>query len=957
METNKYGIRGERRLPSLRSLLIVLVAATIVPIFLFSAWLIVLQSQRERDVLEDSLLRTAQTVATDVDREVAATIQSLQTLALGLDVENVNAPEFQSFSNRLLSSQHNWKTVIVRDRSGKPLATISRQPEILAGSAVDPALDIFKREKDVGLDLPLAFLLGTTVGIHVPIQVDKQDSYFASVLVDPQAFAALLKKHKVSPDWLVSILDAKKVVVASTRFMEKLFGKPTQLFRTDSNQPGPGHLFHSKIENEPAYVVLSTAPVSRWSVALAVPASEVEAPYYRTLWLISGIGLLCLIAGITLAYLIGRKVARPIEQLADHAQQWAFGRAANPHRETLAEVSKIHEAFDQSAELLREREHERDFFSEQLDGRLYDLTELHKLTTGLLAIEERQALFDEIVTGVLTLLKAERGSLHVSDHETSRVNLAAQIGFHSEVFENEHFPGDSFADTVRTTRRPVIVEDVALTSILTEPQREAARETEIGAVASFPLIERGGNVLGALTAYFIRPFKPSPWQSILIDLYAQYCANVIQQIHAKEDLRNRNNGLEERVKEHAAKLEQAYFQRLQDLTKQRELEKGLREAQKMELVGTLAGGVAHDFNNILNIILSYAVSLNTKDEADLGEKVQVITETVQRGASVVKQLLAVAQKSEPKFEPADLNRLVRRLIDLLTQTFPKEISISLEDDPKIPSVMLDSNQISQAIINLCLNARDAMPNGGRLTIQTQYWEASEAKRRFAGANEGDYGCISVSDTGVGIPDEAKEHLFEPFFTTKGPGRGTGLGLSVVYGIMQSHGGFVHFDSAQGTGATFYLCFPIRKAASTVIGEGQSVDLNPIEDHRGGSILIVEDEQRQLDLLRRAFEKEGYKVLTAPGGDLALGLFDLYHSEIDVVLMDFGLPGMNGWEVFQKMKEIDPRVKVVFATGYMLPEFDLGKVEKESCGVVMKPYRMSEIVKTIAATISIETTRV
>lgn len=413
--------------------------------------------------------------------------------------------------------------------------------------------------------------------------------------------------------------------------------------------------------------------------------------------------------------------------------------------------------------------------------------------------------------------------------------------------------------------------------------------------------------------------------------------------------------LEERVKDHATRLEEAYLQRIHDLTRQKELEKGLREAQKMELVATLAGGVAHDFNNILNIILSYASSLENRNEKELMEAVQAIKETVQRGASLVRQLLAVARKTEGNFEATDLNDLVRRLMNLLAQTLPKNVIIAAEFDPKIPLVMLDSNQIGQAVINLCVNARDAMPTGGKLKIQTQHLDATAARQRYAGAKAIPYGCVAVSDTGVGVQDEAKEHIFEPFFTTKGPGRGTGLGLSVVYGIMQAHDGFVHFESELGRGTTFYLCFPIRGATGAVLAEKETAELSVGSVPQGTTILIVEDETNQVVLLRRVFEKQGYTVFTASESNTALDIFNNHRDGIAAVLLDLGLPGTNGWEMFQKMRDIDPKVKVVFATGYLPPDLDLDQLKRESYGLVMKPYDLTEVLKKIAVVVGEERT--
>ncbi|HXV80489.1 MAG TPA: GAF domain-containing protein, partial [Candidatus Binatia bacterium] len=578
LRTPHKHIGAHRYHPSLRSLLIVLVTSTVVPIFLFSVWLIVLQSQREMEAIEERLVDTAQAIAIDVDREVVSIIQSLQTLALDFDLDTARTREFQELSNRILSSRQAWKTVIVSDPSGKSLVSVSRQTDQAqpANSPSDESLDIFKAQKGGSKHSPLAFLLGSSVTVHVPISFEQKIKYFASVLLDPKVFAGLLSQHKVSPEWLVSIIDSKKITVASSRFGDKLFGKPTQLLLPSSGHSAPGQLFRSKIEDVPSYVILSTAPVSQWSVALAVPAAVVEAPYYRMLWLIVGVGLLCLIAGITIAYVIGRKVAKPLERLAADAKDRAQGKyvESSPNG-SLTEVETINEALDQSADLLKEREQERDYFSEELDVRLHDLAGLHKLTTSLLAVDDRQVLFNEIVAGALILLKADKGSLHLTDQKTQS-DVVAQIGFPNQLDECLHSP----ARTAMTTRRPVVIDDIAQDSNFNDQQRAAASEAGVRAAVSFPLTAPRRDIMGVLSSYFSQPFKPSQWQVILMDLYAQYCVNIIEQMRAKEELRAHNNGLEDRVKDNSKKLEEAYLQRINELTRQRELEKGLREAQK-----------------------------------------------------------------------------------------------------------------------------------------------------------------------------------------------------------------------------------------------------------------------------------------------------------------------------------------------------------------------------------------
>jgi two-component system cell cycle sensor histidine kinase/response regulator CckA len=247
-----------------------------------------------------------------------------------------------------------------------------------------------------------------------------------------------------------------------------------------------------------------------------------------------------------------------------------------------------------------------------------------------------------------------------------------------------------------------------------------------------------------------------------------------------------------------------------DMTQRRKLEEQLREAQKMESIGQLAGGLAHDFNNILNVISVYAAIVRRDaDGAKFAQPVGVIEKAIDRGAGVVHQLLTFARKTEMEFRQIDVNATVTEVLELIAQTFPPTVKLQQEIEAELPLVMADANQIHQALLNLCVNSRDAMPEGGVLTIRTSSWPGSEVRQRHAEADSESYIVVEVSDTGHGMDDETRARVFEPFFTTKGPSGGSGLGLPVVYGIVRNHRGFVDVESKPGAGTTVRLSFPIR----------------------------------------------------------------------------------------------------------------------------------------------------
>jgi two-component system, chemotaxis family, CheB/CheR fusion protein len=266
--------------------------------------------------------------------------------------------------------------------------------------------------------------------------------------------------------------------------------------------------------------------------------------------------------------------------------------------------------------------------------------------------------------------------------------------------------------------------------------------------------------------------------------------------------------LEQKVSERTAELEQANRALLQDMEERKKLEEQLRHAQKMESMGTLAAGIAHDFNNMLNIIQGYSSRLRPGVNSDqIGESVEAITETTKRGAALVQQLLTLARKAETKLEPTDANTVIEALRHLLKETFPKNIEVALDLSPRLPTIMADPNQITQVLLNLCVNSRDAMPDGGRLVIETGVVDGKDLEE-YGDPKAEEYVSIEIADTGNGMDQNIQNRIFEPFFTTKEIGQGTGLGLAVVYGIMKSHNGFVEVQSKPTEGASFRLYFPV-----------------------------------------------------------------------------------------------------------------------------------------------------
>ena len=387
-----------------------------------------------------------------------------------------------------------------------------------------------------------------------------------------------------------------------------------------------------------------------------------------------------------------------------------------------------------------------------------------------------------------------------------------------------------------------------------------------------------------------------------------------------------------------------------DITERKKLEENLRQAQKMESLGTLAGGIAHDFNNILAIILGHA-SLHEKGDKSpekFSQSIEAIISATNRGAGLVRQLLTFARKAESLTEPIQLNETIQDLLKLLHETFPKTILIQTDLTAELPPIGGDSTQINQVLINLCVNARDAMPAGGKLMITTKLIAGDLVRSRFPEASAAEYEQVDIADTGFGMDESTRGRIFEPFFTTKERGKGVGLGLAVVFGIISSHNGFIYVDSSRGKGTAFHLLFPVPARPS--IGDELPVDEQP--EIRGGdeTILLVEDEELLRDAAKEILAASGYTVLTAGDGEEATQVYSRHKSEIALLLSDLGLPKLQGDELFKNVKVMNPKIKAIFASGYLEPHL---KSELLKAGVkdfIQKPYVPDEILRKVRETL-------
>ena len=367
---------------------------------------------------------------------------------------------------------------------------------------------------------------------------------------------------------------------------------------------------------------------------------------------------------------------------------------------------------------------------------------------------------------------------------------------------------------------------------------------------------------------------------------------------------------------------------------EREKEQQLRQAQKMEAVGRLAGGIAHDFNNLLTAIIGYSDILLEGASGASQSGLNEIKKAGERAATLTRQLLAFSRKQILQPKVLNLNSLVTDLSNLLRRLIGEDIEFILLPNPDLGRINADPGQIEQVLMNLVVNARDAMPRGGRLVIETANVEVDESfVRKHAGAQPGSYVQLSVSDTGTGMDAETQAQIFEPFFTTKEVGKGTGLGLSTVYGIVKQSGGSIWVDSEVGKGSRFSVHFPLVAETEAVVpSTGPKVSAQG-----AGTIFLVEDEAIVRALTRRILEINGYHVIEAENGEDALKIFAEHQGQIDLMISDIVMPRISGFELADRIRALRPEMRVLFISGYTDEAVSRHGVSRDEVPFLEKPF--------------------
>ncbi|WP_431484674.1 ATP-binding protein [Pseudomonas solani] len=579
---------------------------------------------------------------------------------------------------------------------------------------------------------------------------------------------------------------------------------------------------------------------------------------------------------------------------------------------------------------------------------LSDIELLHQISIALIGEQDREALYGKIVDAAVTITGSQFGTMqrlcpdgHISGHGGELQLLCSRglppeaVGFWQWVSPNAY---SSCTMALKLGERAVIPDFEQWDAIAGTEDLLAFRRTGIRSAQTTPLISRSGNLLGMISTHWREPHEPSQRDRRLLDILARQAADLLERTIAEEalrqaevDLRGLNETLEQRVAERTAELMHA--------------EEKLRQSQKMEAVGQLTGGLAHDFNNLLAGIAGSLELMGKRIGQgrvnDIDKYMAMAQSATKRAAALTHRLLAFSRRQTLEPRPTNVNALVHGMTELINRTVGPAIQLETRNAPELWPAFVDASQLENALLNLCINARDAMPDGGCITLRTANLALDHEAAQVHDMPEGYYLSLCVSDTGTGMTPDVMAHAFEPFFTTKPIGQGTGLGLSMIYGFAQQSGGQVRISSTVGEGTRVVIYLPRHDGDAPDDEHAPCVTDTAITQH-GETVLLVDDEPAVRMLMADVLNELGYTVIEAADG--AAGL-KLLRSDvlIDLLITDVGLPGgMNGRQMADAGRELRPGLKTLFITGYAESVFTGNTPLQPAMHVLTKPFSVDAL---------------
>jgi PAS domain S-box-containing protein len=890
---------------STRTITAALVLAILAPVLLFSGILLTRYAAAEQARLETDVIERARDIAQDIDRDIAGLQAAIQALATSRLLQSGDLPEFYRQASEVrafvgvdvvLRELGGQQIVNTRIPWGEPLPRVTLETDRDMVARGDPSVsDVF-----VGATANRPIFI-----VAAPVKRHGAVTHLLSLGVETDRLIGIVS-DKLPDGWTSLAVDRKNVIVARSSRHDVLTGQLAMDVALDRAAGDSGSYVASSADGQPMLVGYARSRLTGWRTVVSAPQALIQQPSRRSVEALALMGATALGLSLLLGLGFSRRVTQPLQQLVASAAALGRSEPVAPVRTQLLEVDKVAEALADASVRLRSKAQQRD-----------------AAEAALRSSEARQRLIVDSATdyAIITAdLDGRVTSWSTGAEEVLGWSRDEAIGRHVALV----FTAEDRAAGLPESELATALATGATTDDRWHSRKDGTRFFASGRTQ--PMRDENGAAIGFLTIMRDRT----------------------QERQAEEAMRELAHLLEARVEERTAALTEANRQLIAEMQRREATESQLRQMQKMEAVGQLTGGIAHDFNNMLAVVigsLSMMQKRMARGETDVARYIESAMDGASRAATLTKRLLAFSRQQALAPEVLDANRMVEGMSEMLRRTLGGGIRLQIALAGELWLTHADPGQLENALLNLAVNARDAMPDGGHLRIETDNVRLDDAGAK------GDYVQILVADSGSGMPPDVVAKAFDPFFTTKPAGRGTGLGLSQVYGFVRQSGGQVRIDSTPGEGTLVRIHLPrfagARPSPSRVVLADRPADVP--QGRAEEVVLVVEDEERVRQFAVEALRELGYTVIDA--GSALDGLRQLdTHPEVSLLFTDVVMPDVNGRRLADEALRRSPNLKVLFTTGYTRDAVVRNGVLDAGVHLITKPFTVAELASRVRAVI-------
>ncbi|MDB5569498.1 MAG: integral rane sensor hybrid histidine kinase [Hyphomicrobiales bacterium] len=939
--------------------LMALVGSLLVPVILVSAFLLSRFADGERSRQQADALEIAHTIAAEIDRELSGLQGALQVVTTYISLDARDWPTVYRQASEVKGFL--GVEIIVKDAAGQQFVN-TRLPvgSNLPASLPPGDLRALREKKPVVSDL----FTGTTAGgyivsLNAPILRNGEVTGLVNMAVEPARLSAVLQGVSLPSGWVAALVDHNGKIVARSHQAETFVGQSASRDLLENATRLEGAWTGTTVDGTPVLSAYARSSLSGWRIAVGAPISSVEAPLRRTLLWLMLLGAAGLAASTLVAGICGRQIARSLRQVADLASSIASGSPIAPIHTRIKGVNAISEALASASRELQDRARKQTAAEEDLRAETNRLDTLNRIGQAIASELDLEKLVQKVTDAGVELSGAAFGAFFYNvPREGETLTLYTISGVPREEFSKFPMPRGTqvFAPTLggkEVVRSDDITQDPRYGKN-TPYKGMPEGHLPVRSYLAVPVVSRAGEVLGALFfGHGDAGRFTQRHEDLLVGIAAQAAVAVDnsrlyeQARLAEREARSFSQELEVQVAERTHSLQLAHTRLVEEVAQRERAEEQLRQAQKMEAVGQLTGGIAHDFNNLLAVIIGSLQLIERRlDKGETGAVYRYLANAnagADRAVALTHRLLAFSRKQTLAPEPVDLNKLINGTSELLRRTLGEHIQIETVLAGGLWLSHIDRHQLENALINLAVNARDAMPEGGKLTLETANCHLDE---RYGAANPdvppGQYVMVALTDTGAGMDDEVIKRAFEPFYTTKEVGQGTGLGLSQVYGFVKQSHGHVKIYSELGHGTTVKIYLPRFRGAAEE-AEQSPAPVHVQQGSRELRVLLVEDDPSVRQMSAESVRELGYNVIEADGAAAALRILDS-GAAIDLLFTDVVMPEMNGRRLADEALRRKPNLKILFTTGFTRNAIVHNGLLDANVHLLAKPYTLSQLAR-------------